>query len=405
MARLNWLGTFSVCLALPSFGQQTPSSTASGQSATPAPGPPVTLTSRSHEERESRYQAQHRIILNVLVTDASGNPVTGLNEHDFALLEDGQPQKIVSVRAMNGSAAVAQVHVLLMLDALNNSARNLTRERKQVERFLRQNNGKLPYPTTIMLLSSSGVRTARPSQDGEVLIGELDKLIKDLHDFGCADEGDEANQGFSRLIFVPGVGGASGREGVRGSKAADCLNQRYLQSLSALNRLAKQQVDVPGRAILIWLGPGWPLLSNPGFSPDSQAKRRNRFDYLADLSISLRQAQVTLDAVSAPDFLPDAELRRDNSNASLNAVPTGDEADTSNMALAILAHQSGGQVLGENKDIAANIAACIADAQSYYVVSFDSAPAAKQGEYRSLLLKLNKPGLTVRTNLGYFALP
>ncbi len=269
MAQSRWLGTLIVCFALTVFAQETPTpSTTPGQSTAPAPGSRITLTPRSHDERESHYHAEHRILLNVLVTEPSGKPVMDLDENDFTLLENQQPQKIVSVRAVNGSTASARVHVLLMLDALNSSARNMGYERKQVERFLRENEGKLPYPTTIMLLSSEGTRTSLTSQNGAALIGELERLTKDFHSFGCSDEGDEADGGSSTLIFLPGVGGAAGKEGIRESKEAECLNQRYMRSLSALSRLAKQQVDVLGRAILIWLGPGWPLLSNPEFRAD-----------------------------------------------------------------------------------------------------------------------------------------
>ena len=36
------------------------------------------LTPRTHEEREHTYEAEHHVILNVLVTDRAGRPVTGL---------------------------------------------------------------------------------------------------------------------------------------------------------------------------------------------------------------------------------------------------------------------------------------------------------------------------------------
>ena len=79
---------------------------------------------RSHEEREARSRAQHRIILNVLVTDSSGKPVTGLRQEDFAILDNQHPRAIASFRAVNGGAVAAATHVLLMLDTINNSPGN-----------------------------------------------------------------------------------------------------------------------------------------------------------------------------------------------------------------------------------------------------------------------------------------
>jgi hypothetical protein len=47
----------------------------------------------------------------------------------------------------------------------------------------------------------------------------------------------------------------------------------------------------------------------------------------------------------------------------------------------------------------------IADAGSYYALSFDSAPGGNPDEYRSLQVKVNKPGLTAGTNTAYYAQP
>ena len=75
------------------------------------------------------------------------------------------------------------------------------------------------------------------------------------------------------------------------------------------------------------------------------------------------------------------------------------------MALPVLADQSGGQVLEDSNDLAAEINKCVADAGSYYVLGFDSVPASNPDEYRSLQVKVNKQGLTVRTNTAYYAKP
>ena len=60
--------------------------------------------------------------------------------------------------------------------------------------------------------------------------------------------------------------------------------------------------------------------------------------------------------------------------------------------LQVLAHQSGGQILTEGNDLEGEIAKCIADADSYYVLSFDSPPAAALGEFHSLQVKVEQAG-------------
>ena len=116
------------------------------------------------QEREDRYRAQHRILLNVLVTDASGKPVTGLNQEDFTLLDNGEPQKVASFRAVKGSVGFAPVRIVLMLDAVNNSIRDINRDSRSIEHFLKQGQGLLTYPTSIAILTSAGTRIGQPSQ-------------------------------------------------------------------------------------------------------------------------------------------------------------------------------------------------------------------------------------------------
>jgi hypothetical protein len=123
----------------------------------PATAPSVQLIPRSPEARESASRAAHHIILNVVVTDTSGKPVPGLQQQDFTLLDNHQPQKIASFQAVEGRTARAPAHVILMLDTLNNSFQNVAYERKAMEKYLGQNQGYLSYPVSIALLSDSGV--------------------------------------------------------------------------------------------------------------------------------------------------------------------------------------------------------------------------------------------------------
>jgi VWFA-related protein len=405
MALLKWPCAFFLCFALSTPAQGTsPPSPESGQSAAPARTPPVTLIPRSHEERESRYRAVHRIILNVRASDASGNPVTGLDEGDFTLLDDRHSRNLSSFKAVNGSAGSAFLHVMLMLDTVNNSARSVAFERREIERFLAQSPGRLSYPTSIAILSEFGARVSQSLRDRDALAGEFRELAMGVHPFQCSEEGNGSTQEFSNGNFGTSIllAHPTGSQAVH---LANCLNQRFQVSLTELNKLARQQVDVPGRLILIWIGPGWPLLSGSEFGPDTASIRQNFFDYLVELSTELREAQVTLDAVSSPDLLTVAERRSDHDNLLINGVPTEDQVTAGSLALQILAHQTGGQILDQSKDIAGEITRCVADAESYYVLSFDSAPEANPGEYRSLQVTVDKPGVTVRTNTGYYAQP
>jgi VWFA-related protein len=368
------------------------------------PPPPITLIPRSHEERERQYQAEHRIVLNVFVSDASGKPVTGLKQEDFTLLDNGQPRALTSFRQMKGSQGIAPARVMLLLDAMNNSPRDIAADRKGIEQFLKQSPEQLAYQTSIALLSGSGATMGHPSRDRDDLIGELRTLAKDVHMFDCPDTGSYADRD-----SPPTTSGARDLSGLviapQADRAGFCLNLRFKLSVSALNRIAMEQENVPGRVILIWVGRGWPLLTARGFLPDTPAIKQNFFDNLVQVTNALRAAQVTVDTVFSPDLFRTIELRSDHDNAFFNGVPDEHEVAASSLGLQVLAHQSGGLILTESKDLAGEIAKCIADAESYYMLSFDSPPAARPGELHSIQVKMNRPGLTVRTNTAYYAQP
>jgi VWFA-related protein len=387
-----------VLLIQPAYPQANAPPASSLQSATPAPNRPVKLVPRSAEARERTFLAEHHVILNVFVADESGNPASGLKQEDFTLLDNQQPQQIASFKAVTGSTAFAPPRILLMLDIVNNSPSTMAYTRKELETFLGQNQGSLPYPVSIVRLTDSGIRAGQPSRDGNALISELRMLP---HDFHVKVRGQEPPPSTTTLghPFDPT------KAIIRPNPAAQDLNQRFTLSVPALASLAAEQENVPGRVLLVWIGPGWPLLSGPGFLPDTPVMQSNFLAYIVGLSTALREAQITLDMVSSPQMLREAGLSGDYYQAFLNGVPAVNQANAGNLALPVLAYESGGQVMEESKDLAADIDKCIADAGSYYVLSFDSAPGGKPDEYRSLQVKVNKPGLTARTNSAYYAQP
>jgi VWFA-related protein len=377
---------------------------AQGLADSQSPDRQFPLIPRSHEERERNYRAEHRIVLNAMVTNADGKPATDLKPEDFTVLDDRLPRPIESFRAAHGSSDRERVHVILVLDAVNNSSRMFGIERREVERYLNRNRGKLPYPFSLELLSAAGSSLVPSSRDAEALVAGLNHAAASTHAMDCGDEGGIAPQQYHSDVYSPPLNLGPLETVKQRETKADCLNRKFVLSVAALDKLARQQTDVPGRAIVIWLGEGWPLLLGPDFSPDTPARAENHFDYLADLSASLEQAQITLDAVSSPDLSRKAEPGAEKL-ASAATPPEGNVAHTSDFALPVLVRQTGGQVLAYGKDIGSEISAAMADAEAYYALSFDAPPAAGVGEFHTLEVKVNRPGLAVRASTAYFAQP
>jgi hypothetical protein len=75
------------------------------------------------------------------------------------------------------------------------------------------------------------------------------------------------------------------------------------------------------------------------------------------------------------------------------------------VSLQVLAIQSGGRVFNSTNDLAKAIADCAADAESFYVRSFNAPPAEGPNQYRAVGVSVDKPANTVRTRSGYYNQP
>ena len=59
--------------------------------------PLVTTPGNAQDTITTFNTTVHRVIVNVVVTDANGNPASGFTKNDFTLQEDGNPQKLSSL--------------------------------------------------------------------------------------------------------------------------------------------------------------------------------------------------------------------------------------------------------------------------------------------------------------------
>ena len=147
-----------------------------------------------------------------------------------------------------------------------------------------RNQGRLTYPFSIVRLTDFGISASHPSRDGNVLIGEPRMLPNDAHVMS-RDQGSSGNV----VGFGPTLNPSEGMS--LPNPAAQDLNQRFSAIDAAVDNLAKEQEDLPGRVILVWVGPGWPPLPRPQFLPDTREMQRSFFAYVVDLSTDLREAQ------------------------------------------------------------------------------------------------------------------
>ena len=128
------------------------------------------------------------------------------------------------------------------------------------------------------------------------------------------------------------------------------------------------------------------------------------FRDIVGISTGLRQAGITLysiDPLAAADF----GTRTFYWQAFLKGVSKPNQAQIGNLALEVIATQSGGLALNGSNDIAGELQTCVADSAAYYELAFDAPIDDRPDEYHQLEVRVAKPGLKARTRQGYYSQP
>ncbi len=318
------------------------------------------------------------LTFDVVVTDKSGAAVPNLQPGDFVVNDNRQPTKILSFAAHLPPPSADQVdatsEIFLIFDEVNASFAKGAYEREEVQRFLRQNQGALTHPVSLGFFTDSGLQIqTQPSADGNALATAIEQRVHSFRNIG------------------PG-------QGFQGDEI------RLRLSLDALLSLATQEQGRPGKKMVIWISPGWPLLSGPR-TTISSSQQQHVFDSVVHLSALLHQARITLYSIDPLGATDAGSVRSTFYETFVKGLTTPAKADFGDLALQVFATHTGGRVIVGNDMIANSLNHCVGDLKAYYSVSIQIPPAEQPNEYHSLEVKVARPGLAARSLTGYYAQP
>ena len=311
------------------------------------------------------------ITLDVIVTPKNGRPVEGLEKSDFTLFDNKVPQAVTSFRTANSSDS--PVEVLMVIDTVNINYTRLTYERQQIDNFLRSNGGHLAHPTSIAIFADTGIQVQQGfSTDGNLLSQTLKKAIIGLREINesAGFYGDE---------------------------------DQIDLSLRALHSLVQREQALPGRKIMVWISPGWPYLSGPEIDLTNK-QEEGLFQEVVGISRQLREANVTLYAVN-PRGAGQSVGWEFYYEEFLKGVTKPYQTQLGNLALQVIAIQSGGLAFNASNDTVGRLQQCIDDTKSWYEITYTPPKADRPDEYHQIEVKVDKPGLTAHTRTGYYDQP
>lgn len=374
-----------------------------------------------------------RITLDVQVTDSAGRPVPGLKLSDFSIYDGGKAVKNLELAPVGSEPT----EIIFLIDPLSADFEEIARTKQQIRNLVAKNGGKLPYAVSVAWLDLSPIKHAKGqaaparliSTGGPVqsVVIPIDNNRASLHVLLASQDGNALGRAVDKAdIYPPGILAAQGAQG---------REQRVRLSLQALDVVASAESERPGHKLVIWISPGWPLLNQ-----NDDRGRQQLFNFVVAVNTELIQSRVTLFAIdplgvtgqmneyqtaptasgSEQKSAVSAEIATSLSQSSqglIASTQTGSVTPTllaprnaqqvraNDVGLPALALQSGGQVLGKTNDIPSELAQCVAEAASFYTLSYDAPTSTRANEYHGIDVRVARPGLTVRTRAGYYGQP
>ncbi len=410
------------------------------------------------------------VLVDVVVRDKKGVPVTGLSAGDFEVFEDGVRQTLISCDAVGGAApamaaaapaapaspgaiapqlastaraaapeapAVGQTVVALVFDWLSEqpraeawkAARTLIDDMKpgdyagvfSIDRSLHR---IVPFTRDTVALSGGFQRALERPRPGSArpqgaMANQLLTRPETSPTAGAADGGVPAGAGGGATSPTPGQsdGGASA------SAAADALFAAELQSIDDFDRYADKETQASAasdslRGLVQMLAPlpgrKTVVLFSEGLSITNATVER--WQRLQDEANRQNVTFYTFDAVGLRVQSQQAEMGRiigpeNGTRFSRGLYGDGMERRTEALlggpshGLAELALSTGGQYISNSNNLAGAFARVNEDRRFYYMLSYSSSKPTLDGSYRSISVKVNRPGVNVRARRGYVASP
>jgi len=427
--------------------------------------PPAPAQEPPSELRRDVFRVETEVVLlDVVARDKKGRTVRDLRPDEIEVYEDGVRQETGNFRFLDSRAVGEALEdaaeapparaeapppppprpgesrhlnlVTFLFDQLGPDGRNIAR--KAALSFLELENRPDVYVSVFQIRDSLRLlhqfTTDREAVRNAVLhaTGEVDTQYTAATE-RLSEEAQRANALRERLqgLTTTGAGqetaGTAAQLGQAVAMADMAVNalrltdqlQREQQGhsvLFAVLALAKQQQALAGRKTILFFSEGVqspPRLEHVLLAAISEANRANVSVYAVDA----RGLSTVSDSAAAKATLDEAvqtsmrqQMLRGISLFTREDMLIADTAESSLRmdtvaTLQQLAESTGGMMISRTNDVRAGITRAVGDLRGYYEIAYSPKNRTFDGKFRKIALKVARPGVSVQTRSGYFAMP
>ena len=397
------------------------------------------------------FKANARLVLvDVVVTNNKGDPVTGLQKEDFEVLEDGKQQSVSNFEEHKG-ASPTQIKLpsmppnvytnfplvqtadsvnVILLDALNTPTSDQVYVHRQMIKYVKT----IPPRTRVAIFTlASRLRMLQGiTTDSSLLLAAINDTKAGPTPSPMRASTVESDADQSRIDFLTkeALGPASPNQTLS-QAAVDPINatrqflndtalfqteSRMSMTLEAMQQLARYLADIPGRKNVIWLSGSFPA----GIVPDSDLT--DPFSGAANFQEEIRKttnllttAQISLYPIAAEGLTSDVAFQANNREiterrGTLSMQDTLQQSrkatidlDASHASMEQLAKDTGGQAIYNTNGLNDALTRVVNNGTHYYSLTYSPSNANLDGKYRHIQVKLVTRKETLAYRRGYYA--
>jgi len=397
------------------------------QEPAPATNPQATIRAKVRQ-----------VLLDVVVTDGKNQPVRGLQQEEFSLTEDGQPQKIVYFEAHTTPAAPAAksdppppqpantfrnvstegsalpLNVLLY-DLLNTPLTDQPFAHSEIVKFLRNRPAGSRF--AIFVLGDTLHLLQGFTDDENRLVAAMQNKEAKPHATLLMQSTGGAPSATDRFAGPAFAADASAQAMLGRLQGMEALTKRFYlerrveRTIGAFVEIAKFLDGLPGRKNLMWLSGSFPANFFPGTDPlDAFAGSVNFNPALREAADLLTVGQVAVypvdirgltvdpffDASNRVTFRRPAEISQAHRDFMLEIEAEQDAMDQ-------IAQDTGGHAFYNTNGLSEAIATGTADGANYYTLSYAPSNTKFHGELRKIRVQLARRGYHLAYRHSYLA--
>lgn len=364
------------------------------------------------------FRAKSELVLvNVTARDKDGNLVRDLKPEDFTILEENKPQKVLSFDIENTDALpptdVAQVKVLGQATTQPASqgqqlaaAASQFKDRRLVILFF---DLSAMEPDEIERAATSAQKyverqMAPADLVAVVSLGDDLNINQDFTSDRAALQKVLAgfNSGSGQGFEAGATGDTEGTPDTGQSFTPDDTEFNIFNTdrrLDALRSIAKQLAHIDQKKSLIYFSSG---MTRTGIENQSELRAAINAAVRSNLAIYTMDIR-GLQAMVAGGEAQQASLRGSAPYSGRSMLDQFDSNFSSQETLVTLAGDTGGRAYLDSNDFSKVFKGVQEDTSSYYMLGYHSTNPARDGRYRPITVKVNRPGLKLNYRRGYYA--